>query len=358
MITKASSCLLLLLVVLALASTTYAQVCPTLNSTIEATKKYVDKNCGDWSKPLSLVYSALVSWRDLKPSLNDRKRAKLEQLTGNVLKEAVNSIGTSSAAKNVLQPNTASVSAGASKVPSAECTATIKTLQTTFRNVQQKSCAAQYGKLATYLSSFAKVNLAQPPPNVMMDAVKKSIDFTTNLSKASEVSIAPSLSQTIQSAFLETQNQFVSHNRNATSWATVVKGCSVSDLEGVIAISNGCSVPLDAPTIFKHLFVDSCHRHDVCYSCGAHAHFKITRERCDDLFHQNMIAACQSGYCRKYMDVVDRGWCFIEASAYYAAVSAGGSNRFDKRRSPLCDKSCTNAFAKYQTNTPLDEFCS
>ena len=106
-----------------------------------------------------------------------------------------------------------------------------------------------------------------------------------------------------------------------------------------IKTENGCSNPYFQPPFTDNpsglpgcSFKDACDKHDCCYGlCNS------SKAGCDAAFYGRMLSKCLT--CAGWNPIALLS-CTNWASAYYSAVTTGGSSAYNKNQTDACESCC------------------
>jgi hypothetical protein len=104
-------------------------------------------------------------------------------------------------------------------------------------------------------------------------------------------------------------------------------GCSIPDV--VLVLSDEYSEQAEK-------FHPACVMHDFCYRHG-HATYGDTRERCDELFLDDMMQACGRAGVLNLLNAKEYSICIIAARQTYEAVRRKGEPHFRTATSTNCE---------------------
>nr|QNH72503.1 toxin candidate TRINITY_DN20991_c0_g3_i3 [Ceriantheomorphe brasiliensis] len=101
---------------------------------------------------------------------------------------------------------------------------------------------------------------------------------------------------------------------------------------------DGCSAPYgEKPKYYRVVFTPACIRHDICYRCAET--YKWTREECDNAFHRDMVALCNSQ--NPVRPISSPKKCKGVANYYYNGVRAFGSSSHGVKAKDWCSEECS-----------------
>ncbi|KAL8601089.1 hypothetical protein ACOMHN_040790 [Nucella lapillus] len=102
-------------------------------------------------------------------------------------------------------------------------------------------------------------------------------------------------------------------------------GVHVTSADLCMSHGSDCRAPFGLDIAYESLFRASCHKHSICYSCGAS--LGLTKENCDKALLKSMHEAC--------VPLADPAVCDFQASNVYGMqIRVVGTNFFHPFRHP------------------------